>query len=109
MLCEGRPKMTIEKNNGDEKKEGGISVLNPEKNEFIQFQDAAVWYKYFRAKYGVCLSDALMKDQDDFGNRVRKQVETELNQFNWEGLSREFYEFKNDFQDVDLHRLDLKS
>lgn len=102
----GRPKMTIEKDNGDEKKEGGISVLHPEKNEFIQFQDAEVWYKYFRANYGVCLSDALMKDQDDFGNRVRKQVETELNQFNWEGLSREFYEFKNDFQDVDLFLTD---
>nr|WP_321269271.1 hypothetical protein [uncultured Tolumonas sp.] len=98
--------MTVEKNNSDEKKEGGISVLNPEKNEFIQFQDAGIWYKYFRANYGVCLSDALMKDQDDFGNRVRKQVETELNKFDWDGLSKEFKTFKNNFQDVDLFLTD---
>lgn len=39
MRGEGQ-KMTIEKDNGDEKKEGGISVLHPGKNEFIQFQDA---------------------------------------------------------------------
>jgi len=98
--------MAVEKNNGDEKKEGGISVLNPEKNEFIQFQDAGIWYKYFRANYGVCLSDALMKDQDDFGNRVRKQIGIELNQFDWINLPKEFKTFKKNFQDIDLFLTD---
>ena len=98
--------MTDVKNNDDEKKEGGISVLNPEKNEFILFQDADVWFKFFRANYGVCLSDALMKDQDDFGYRVRKQVEAEVNSFNWNGLPERFEKFKNKFQDVDLFLTD---
>lgn len=77
-------------------------MRDPTPTEFIQFQDALIWEKYFRANYGLCLSDSLMKDQEHFSHRLQNQVEAELGPFHWEGVLTQFNRFKNEYQDVEL-------
>lgn len=84
--------------------EDGVNVS--EVAQIIDYQDASVWYKYFRAIYGVSLSDELMKSEDDFGRRVFHQVDSEVEGIRWDRLAEEFDKFKSKNQDVDLFLTD---
>lgn len=79
-----------------------IYVTNENIRDFIHFEDALVWNKFLRIKHEIDLPDVLMKDKDNFSDRLVGITQSECSNIYWPRTYTNFLRFKKEFQDIDV-------